>query len=75
MNVMDQNVASNSSPTQRCRKETRVVVEVQVGVMLQAAATAANSACVVRAVAAGRMARSGAAGASRWVLNPVVSNE
>jgi hypothetical protein len=52
----------------RWRKETRVVVVVQVGVMLQAG-TAANSACVVRAVAAGRMARSGAAGASRWVLN------
>jgi hypothetical protein len=54
--------------TQRCRKERRVVVLVQVGAMLQAAA-AANGACVVRAVAAGRMARSGAAGASRWVLN------
>jgi hypothetical protein len=46
-----------------------VVVVVEVGVMLQAAAAAANSVCVVRAVAAGRMARSGAAGASRWVLN------
>jgi hypothetical protein len=49
--------------------ERRVVVLVQVGVMLQAVTAAANSACVVRAVAAGRMARSGAAGASRWVLN------
>jgi hypothetical protein len=55
-------------PTQRCRKETRVVVVVQVGVMLQAV-PATNSECVVRAVAAGRMARSGAAGAGRWVLN------
>jgi hypothetical protein len=45
------------------------VVLVQVGVMLQAATAAANSTCVVGAVAAGRMARSGAAGASRWVLN------
>jgi hypothetical protein len=45
-----------------------VAVLVQVGAMLQAAATA-NSACVVHAVAAGRMARSGAVGASRWVLN------
>jgi hypothetical protein len=45
-----------------------VVVVVQVGVMLQAV-PATNSECVVRAVAAGRMARSGAAGAGRWVLN------
>jgi hypothetical protein len=41
-----------------------VVVLVRVGVMLQAAA-AANSACAVRAMAAGKMARSGAVGASR----------
>ena len=56
--------------TQPCPLETRVVVLVRVGVMLQAAAAAAaNSACAVRAVAAGKMARSGAVGASRWVLN------
>jgi hypothetical protein len=58
---------------QRCRSKgsergPRVLVLVQVGVVLQAAATA-NSACAVRAEAVGRMARSGAVGASRWALN------
>ena len=58
-----------ANDTQRCRKERRVVVLVQVGVILQAATAAANSTCAVRAEAVGRMARSGAVGASRWVLN------
>jgi hypothetical protein len=46
-----------------------VGVLVQVGVVLQAAVAMTNSACAVCAVAVGRMARSGAAGASRWALN------